>query len=377
MAADPSVVETVAIPYLRPYLEMLGKSADELLHATMPVALAGSTINEKDCALQALLDGSEVAQFRQTYDRQEPFAATHKAKRVAVASARVQGVPDINATTLLDYALHHPQREGIHIKAVVSGCLKPYVVAQDTNPTCGVMGRDFTTSVLYLPWLLSNPRVLEKYKRAKGPYRAEDRLYVNPPDEIFMANVAVVMTHTRSVDGRSVSNPTENFWSEVLGDAFGDEVQKRLRKDPWMGGYLLSTETGRWVVAPESAHAMFEKVKGKIKMCQERRRALEQLTDEEAATTLRHIEEALHAQVSEGFEAFYWSLNSEITEQLDFTGRFFSAYPDLLGACDEIVKAGNMPIRRFTSEKGPERFSLITGLPHEARPPGGANGDGR
>src|SRR5258708_33316335 len=94
---------------------MLGKSADELLHATMPVALAGSTINEKDCALQAPLDGSEVAQFRQTYDRQEPFAATHKAKRFAVASARLLGAPDINASTLLDYDIHNPLREGLHM----------------------------------------------------------------------------------------------------------------------------------------------------------------------------------------------------------------------------------------------------------------------
>lgn len=363
LAADPSVVETVATPYLRPYIDMLGKSPEELLHAKMPVALAGLTINEKDCALQALLDGSEVVQFRQTYDRQKPLTASQKAKRVAIASARVQGVPDINAALLLDYTIHHPLDEAIQIKAVVSGPLKPYVVVQDTNPTCGLMGRDFTTSVIHLPWLLSNHRLLEKYERVKGPYRAEDRLYTNPPDDILMANVAVVMTHTRCVDGRRVSNPPENFWSEAIGDAFGDEVKKRLRKDPRTGSYLLSKSEGRCIVAPERAKAMFEKVKEKIQMCQVRRRELEHLSDDEAASKLMQIKEALHTQVSEGFDAFYRSLNSEITEQLDFVRRFFSTYPDLMGGCDEIVKSGKMPIRRFTRDKGPGLFSLIKGLP--------------
>ncbi len=83
-------------------------------------------------------------------------------------------------------------------------------------------------------------------------------------------------------------------------------------------------------------------------MCKVRRRELEHLSDDEATSKLMQIEEALHVQVSKGFDAFYRSLNSEITDQFDFARRFFCTYPDLMGECDAIVKSGKMPIRRFT-----------------------------
>lgn len=207
--------------------------------------------------------------------------------------------------------------------------------------------------MIQLPQLLSNLQIAHNYVRAYGPYRAEDCSYTAPPGDFVIANIATVLTHTRAAQGLRAPNPAGNFWSEAIGDTFGDEAHARLQKDPQTGCYLLPKQDNRFQIAPARAHALFEQVEDLITLCQECRKVLEQPANEEALQHLMQIEGGLTEPVSEGFETLYQSLNQEIAEQLEFAGRFFATYPDLMTACDALVKAGKMPIRRFLGKNQP------------------------
>jgi len=351
---DHSMFRIVPSEQLRPYMRVLGRTAAEIRRDSPGIHFTTCTRNTKDSGLsRSMMDDTRPAQYVTTHDGTsfDPGAGDI----VGVATGRKRSVPDVNAGMLLDYYIAAGLKTGgaLRFRAIPSGPHGSFVTARDTNPDCAVMGRMMSSaSVAKIPWLLSSPDISARHGLVVGPYRAEDRLFTQPPSEgVLLAGVPAIFKHVRSEVGFR-PDLLASFWSELLGDTLGDLVLEILVDDRTTHRFSIPRD-GVKAPAAGVVERIRETALAKASSMRDRMRTA--ATDggadprarERFLSSLHDLLEDLVHQCEPDLETFRRKVDAEITEQLDFVRRTLDVYYTLMDASRDLRSGGAYPAGRF------------------------------
>lgn len=348
---NEKTAEIIQQPLIRPYLNMIGRTAHELKNIENISAYNATSRSSKNKALEQHLDTRKPAKFSLSHDGIE-MPKQYVDRKVAAIFGNASGIPDINAFYPAWDAINGSQAD-YAFGAFPVGLSKPFTVAKMNHPSPFAMMIDSTNpQIANVGWMGidtsfgSDNKIL---KAANNRLRCEDYMLTLLKGVIF-AESGVRITHTKSLVGDRPGF-LHDWASEGFSDIWVDAVKKLLCQKV-NGGFEIvdnSKQLMNKTLSQESTQIVFEQAQKMYLKINSKLDNIDRITSEHMERLIsfkQYFEDKETFGFSRShlnYESFHYNLQQAFREQFVYFKDFLIVQEELLRTAFDLRKQGQMP----------------------------------